>query len=166
MGGRKRPGYQAGITKTDYPRRTIFGWAYVTHHPDGSQSIDVSEDFMDDTEELLDMAHDFVKSSRQGDAMHKGQPVAELVESVVVTPDLVEQWGLPPGVLPTGWWVGLKVNDEATWQEVVSGRLRSFSIGGRGYREPVLPDGVPHVLKRRSRRLAPKSRAALRRRYA
>lgn len=129
--------HRARITKFDYPRRTVFGWAYITHHPDGTQSVDISEDFMDDEGELLDMAHDFLKSSRQGDAMHQSRPVAELVESVVVTPDIVKKWGLPPGLLPTGWWVGLRVNDEDTWQQVLDGRLRSFSIGGRGIRTPV-----------------------------
>jgi hypothetical protein len=39
--------------------------------------------------------------------------------------------------MPTGWWVGLRVNDEDTWQQVLDGRLRSFSIGGRGIRTPV-----------------------------
>ena len=35
-----------------------------------------------------------------------------------------------------GWFVGMKIHDEETWQKIKSGELSMFSIGGKGVRTP------------------------------
>jgi hypothetical protein len=36
-------------------------------------------------------------------------------------------FALPPGT----WYVGYKINDEETWQDVKEGRLKGFSLSGQ-----------------------------------
>lgn len=125
------------ILKVDDEKRLVFGWAYVSRTPTGSVIVDKQGDFIDSDVELEKMAYDFVVDSRTGDVMHNEKRVATLVESVVFTTEKVEKMGLPPGVIPTAWWIGMRVEDDATWDLVKKGHLKAWSIGGRGTRQHV-----------------------------
>lgn len=115
----------------------IFGWAYISKTADGTVLIDKQGDFIDDDEELEKMAYDFVVDFGTGDVMHNEQTVAKVVESVVFTDEKVAKMGLDSGSMPTGWWVGFRVTDDDVWGLVKKGKLKDFSIGGRGIRERV-----------------------------
>ena len=125
------------IAKLDDEHRLVFGWAYITKTADGEVIIDKQGDFVDDDWELESAAYEFVKSEGNGDEMHLQVPVSRVVESVVFTPEKLEKMGLPPGSLPTGWWVGFQVEDDSVWGAVKNGLYKSFSIGGSGFREKV-----------------------------
>lgn len=125
------------ISKSDDDQRLVFGWAYVTHDAFGNVSIDKSGDFVDDVLEIEKAATDFVLNSRSSDADHTNVKGGTLVESIVFTPEKIEKMGLPPGILPHGWWVGFKIEDDATWARVKKGELKSFSVHGTGLRTPV-----------------------------
>lgn len=62
--------------------------------------------------------------------------MADMIESFLVTPEKIEKMGLPES-MPLGWWVGYQINDDATWNDVKSGKLTGFSVHGRGKRTPV-----------------------------
>ena len=72
--------------------------------------------------------------ARDGDS-----PVVKstMVESMVFTPEKAEAMGIPQGIVPTGWWVGFKVEDDRLWSQVKDGRYQSFSIHGSGVRTPI-----------------------------
>jgi hypothetical protein len=130
------------VSKVDVDKRLVFGWAYVTHDKDGQVSVDKSGEFIDDYDELESMAYDFVLRSRQGGMDHARDgdaPVirSTMVESVVFTPEKVEKMGIPPGALPSGWWVGFKVHDDEAWDSVKKGQRLAFSIHGTGVRKEV-----------------------------
>lgn len=125
------------IIKMDAEKQMVFGWAYVTHDADGQVNIDKSGDFVDDSEEIEKSAYDFVLNSRQGDADHTNVKGSTLVESVVFTPEKIAKMGLPAGSIPTGWWVGFKIEDGETWDRVKKGELKAFSVHGKGTRTPV-----------------------------
>jgi hypothetical protein len=60
---------------------------------------------------------------------------ADLIESVIFTPEKVAEMGLDPETFPKmGWWMGMKVNDEEQWELVKKGERKGFSIHGRGKR--------------------------------
>lgn len=126
------------ICKVDTEKRQAFGWAYVTHDKDGSVVIDKSGEYVDDVEELEKAAYHFVQNSRVGGHWHRRTDedlpvhVSDLIESFVTSPDKIEKMGIPPGIVPTGWWVGFKINDDEVWEKVRNGELRSFSVHGRG----------------------------------
>lgn len=128
------------IVKTDPAKQHVFGWAYVTHDKAGDLNIDKSGDFADDIEEIEKAAYDYVLSSRAGDADHTNVKGAEMIESLVFTPEKIEKMGLPAGSIPLGWWVGFHVQDEGTWKRVEKGELTSFSVHGSGVRTKVAPD--------------------------
>lgn len=130
---------QGIISKIDEERRMVFGWAYVTHDKDGTVVVDKSGEFVDDVEEIEKAAYKFVMTSRAGDFDHTNMKSAEMVESMVFTPEKIEKMGLPAGTLPSGWWVGWHFPDEADWEEAK--KRKAFSIHGKGTRKEVSDDG-------------------------
>ena len=125
------------IVKTDPDKRLVFGWAYVTHDKDGTLNIDKSGDFADDIGEIEKSAYDYVLRSRQSDADHTNVKGGDMVESIVFTPEKIEKMGLPADSIPHGWWIGFRINDDATWDRVKKGELKAFSIHGKGTRSKV-----------------------------
>lgn len=139
--GLEKFSWDAPISKLDEDRHLVFGWANVITKKDGTIVIDRQEDFIDDVEELEKAAYDFVLHGREGGEMHLRTGVSQLVESMVFTPEKLEKMGVPPGVVPTGWWVGYKVNDSGVWEDVKKGKYRAFSVHGAGIRSKVASIG-------------------------
>lgn len=116
-------------------RKQVFGWAYQSHDKDGRLIVDKSGEAIGSPEELEKAAYKFVLTSRKQGDMHRrvgADPhvAGTMIESMVFTPEKIEKMGLPPGSMPTGWWVGFQVSDES-WDDVKSGR-KQFSIHGTG----------------------------------
>lgn len=128
---------KVNIAKADTDKRQVFGWAYVSQDADGTKRVDISGEHVV-PEELEKAAYRYVLTSRSQGDLHqriaKDSPlvVGTMIESVVVTPEKIEKWGLPPGSMHTGWWVGFQVNDDTVWEEIKAGRRRQFSIHGKG----------------------------------
>lgn len=126
------------FSKFDEDKRLAFGWASVIKK-DGMDVVDRQGDWIH-PEDLEDAAYRYVLSSRIGGDMHKRagdnpHHVSDLVESIVFTDEKIAKLGLPDD-FPRGWWVGFKVHDEETWQQVKKGGRTGFSIHGRGKRTP------------------------------
>lgn len=116
------------IKKIDDDNFLVFGYASVAGVED-SQGDTIS------IGELEKAAYNYVLKSRTGGAMHEVIGVADLVESIVFTPEKLEMLGLEKNSLPQGWFVGFKVKDTDTWQKIKRGDYKMFSIGGRALRE-------------------------------
>ena len=101
---------------------------------------------------LEDSAYSFVLDSRKGGEMHcDGQDgevrcVGRLVESVIFTEEkqqamrkALHDQGIDAdlNVKAVFWWGGFKVDDPDTWNDITAGKLRAFSIGGRGSRKKI-----------------------------
>jgi hypothetical protein len=70
--------------------------------------------------------------AREGDGP---KHTADLIESVIFSPEKIEKMGLDPATFPKmGWWLGMKVNDEEQWELVKKGERTGFSIHGKGTR--------------------------------
>lgn len=133
------------FSKVDTDKRQVFGWASITHM-NGKPVVDRQGDFID-LEEVEKSAYNYVVNSRVGGSQHRrdgDRPfhAADLIESIVFTPEKMDAMGLPSDG-QQGWWVGFKVNDEDTWQDVKAGRKTGFSVHGRGRRHPVEGDFMP-----------------------
>lgn len=127
----------ADVTKLDAEKHLAFGWAYVTEE-DGQVSADHSGDFIDKAAlpDLEDAAYEYVLVSREADEMHQTfQGIAQIVESVMITPEKAEAMGIVTKRF--GWWIGFHVSDEAVWAKVKDGTYSAFSIRGVGEREEV-----------------------------
>lgn len=127
---------EATVSKSIDDKRQVFGWASITEM-NGEPVVDLQGDYV--TIEVIEKAaHAYLTSSRKGGDMHRrngDEPhhVADLIESVVITPEKKKALGLPDDS-PTGWWVGYQVNDDATWDLVKNGKRPMFSIHGSGQR--------------------------------
>lgn len=123
----------AKITKLDDDARLVFGFASVAEI-DGQPVIDSEGDVID-INELEKAAYNFVENSRVGGEMHSELGGATLIESFVITPAKAELLNIENPTL--GWFIGLRVTDDALWQKIKSGTYRAFSIGGRAVRRNI-----------------------------
>lgn len=124
-----------GITfefeKADATGSYVRGWASV---------VSVNGEMVEDTQgdvipmdELRKAAHNFILNSRVAKAMHSGGTVGDVVESVLIDDEFAKAIG---ATTPNrGWFIGMRINDEAVRKRIRKGELRAFSIGGRGKRK-------------------------------
>lgn len=126
------------ITKSDEDQHLVFGWASVAERTNGTEVCDVQGDMVS-PEELEKAAYEYVLNWHTGGEEHipELQDKCRMVESVVFTREKLQAMGIPEGIVPLGWWIGFKVDDENAWQMIKNGTYRMFSIAGRGKRVPV-----------------------------
>ena len=124
------------ITKSIEDKRLVFGWANVAVRVDGEQIIDWQQDAID-TEELEKAAYEYVAEFGTAGEMHQRGGVGRVVESIVFTKEKAGALGIPTDLLPEGWWVGFKIDDDEVWEKVKSGEYSMFSIGGKAQRIPL-----------------------------
>ena len=133
-------GFNGEISKVDDEKRLAFGWCSLSEI-DGEPVVDLQNDWAP-IEEIEKSAYAYVIDSRKGGDMHARDGdgplhTADLVESMIVTPEKLQQMGLTEQVaksVPVGWWVGFKVNDDTQWERVKKGERTGFSIHGKGNR--------------------------------
>lgn len=123
------------FTKLDDDKFLAFGYASVATDEQGNIVVDSQGDTIT-IEELEQTAYKFVSSwDRVAGVMHEKFGVADLVESIVFTPEKLQALGLAKDALPQAWFVGFKVHDAETWQRIKNGELSMFSIGIEAIRE-------------------------------
>lgn len=133
------------FSKLDEDKRLAFGWASVVE-VNGLPVVDRQGDYIG-IDDLEDAAYVYVEKSRVGGSMHrrsghveKGEDrphhVADLVESIVFTPEKIAKMGLPSD-FPVGWWVGYRYFDDDAWADIKEGRHTGFSIHGKGIRKNI-----------------------------
>jgi len=121
------------ILKLDGERRIAWGWASVAT-VNGKLVTDLQGDVITPTE-LGKMADRFMASARTAKAMHDGDQIGEVLHSFPLTNEIAKAFGLSTD--REGWIIGMKINDEDTWQAMKNGTFRGFSIGGRAGRRPL-----------------------------
>ena len=126
---------EATIIKIEEDKQLVFGWANIIKTAEGKMLLDRQDDFIDDEGELEKAAYHYVLHSRDGGEMHVRKGVSTLVESVVLTDEKQRALGIPANTVPTGWWIGFKVNDESVWKQIKKGGYVGFSVHGTGRRE-------------------------------
>ncbi len=125
------------IEKFDVKERVVFGWVNVPHPVSkglGDPKIDLQGDqiFLEDLEKAV---YEYVELRGEGDEMHESIVKAQLVESMVFTPEKMEKMGVKwEG--PLGWWGGWRFDEDA-FAKVVDGTYTMFSIGGKAKRVEV-----------------------------
>lgn len=134
----QQEGDSFSIFKTDDDKRLVFGWASVSITVDGEQLEDRQKDIID-PEDLEEAAYEYVLNFRDTGEEHIStmRKKGKLVESCVFTAEKQKAIGIPEGILPIGWWIGFKIEDDAAWERVKNGTYRMFSIEGKANRVPV-----------------------------
>jgi hypothetical protein len=119
--------------KADAEGRYVRGWASVIEI-DGAPVYDTQGDAIS-MGTLRKAAHKFVTDARVAKAMHRGEAVGEVVESVIIDDEFAKATGMSTG--KRGWWIGMAVHDDKIRKRVKAGELKAFSIGGRGKRRKI-----------------------------
>lgn len=121
------------ILKRVDEERLVFGWAYVST-VNGELSLDHSGEFIR-PDQLAKAATNFMLSTRTAKWMHTGPKIGEVVHSMPLTNEISKSLGIQSD--REGWLVAIKVYDDAVWENVKSGKLAAFSVGGRALKESV-----------------------------
>ena len=126
------------IAKMDDDKKLVFGWASISYTADGEHLEDLQHDLID-PEDMEESAYEYVLNFRDTGELHSPdlRKKGRLVESVVFTTEKMKAMGIPEGILPIGWWVGFKIDDDEAWEKVKNGTYRMFSVEGTGQRVPV-----------------------------
>lgn len=119
------------VLKRDDEERLVYGWAYVSTDK-GEISLDHSGEFIR-PEQIAKSATNFMLSMRTAKRMHSGGKIGEVVHSMPLTHEISKALGIQSD--REGWLVAIKVYDDQVWQDVKSGKLAAFSIGGRALKE-------------------------------
>jgi hypothetical protein len=122
------------ISSVTDDKRLVFGWAYVCEDKDGNHVLDHSNQYIEPLE-LEEAVYVFASYGGMASEMHTGMYAGTLVESVVFTKEKQEALGIPPGYLPVGWWVGIRVYDDAIFAKVKDGTYTMLSLGGKAVKE-------------------------------
>jgi hypothetical protein len=124
------------IEKIDADQRLVFGWGNISAQADGTLIKDLQGHVIPE-HELEQSTYGFVLKGgilgfrHQKDAGGKTIEVGKIVECVVFTPQKCAAMGIPPGIMPTGVWLGAYVHNDDVWSMVKSGELGMFSLGGK-----------------------------------
>lgn len=121
------------IVKQLDEERLVFGWVYVSTVK-GEISLDHSGEFIR-PDQIAKAATNFMLSMRTAKRMHSGESIGEVVHSMPLTNDIAKALGIQSD--REGWICAIKVYDDQVWQDVKSGKLAAFSIGGRALKEMV-----------------------------
>lgn len=122
------------VVKSDAARQ-VFGWANVAVKRDGVAMVDTQADEIP-VAVLEKAAYEYTLTFRECGEMHRDVCAkGQLIESVMITPEKLEAWGLKRDAVQPRWWVGYQL-DADTFKKVATGEYRMFSIQGRAtYRE-------------------------------
>ena len=126
------------IAKMYEDQRLVFGWASISITADGQQLEDLQHDLID-PEDLEEAVYEYVLNFRDTGEEHRPnlRKKGKLVESCVFTAEKQKAMGLPEGILPVGWWIGFKIEDDEAWEKVKNGTYKMFSIEGKAQRVPI-----------------------------
>ncbi|MCL2215408.1 MAG: XkdF-like putative serine protease domain-containing protein [Defluviitaleaceae bacterium] len=129
-----RPAF--AILKSEDDQRLVFGWASVAARVDGEVIEDHQRDIIE-TEVLEKAAYEYTLDFGTAGEMHQRGGVGRLVESVVFTKEKAAAMGIPVGIIPEGWWVGYRIDDDEVWKKIKTGEYSMFSIEGSAQRVEV-----------------------------
>ncbi|MFP3153120.1 XkdF-like putative serine protease domain-containing protein [Lachnospiraceae bacterium ZAX-1] len=124
------------VMKSDDDKRLVFGWASIAVRVDGEAIEDLQGDIID-IDDLESAAYEYTANFGIAGEMHERGGVGRLVESLVFSKTKAAALGIPPDILPEGWWVGFRIDDPDVWEKVKKGEYSMFSIEGTGVRIPI-----------------------------
>src|SRR3990167_2246152 len=107
------------VCKVDEEQQLVFGWASIAADGEERLVIDSDGEAIEPVE-LEKAVYDYVLDSREANEQHQGEPIAKVVESLMLTPEKASAMGLtiPP---MSGWWLGIKVEDAGAFAKVRDG---------------------------------------------
>lgn len=121
------------ITKSIADKQLVFGWASVALLKNGEIPLDWAGDIIP-TDELENMAYNFVQFYGQTGEQHKGEAFGKVIESMVFTPEKMQLLGIPENTVHIGWWIGFYIPDPEIFEKVKNGTYKMFSIQGTAKR--------------------------------
>lgn len=124
--------------KVDRKLGLAFGWAIISKVED-EEYFDLQNDHIPE-EAMLEAATDFMLKRRTMKLMHKGQKQGEVVFAWPLTSEIAKAMGIKTHV--TGLMVAVKPTNKKILDQIESGALTGFSIGGERLEDEELVDAA------------------------
>lgn len=114
-------------------KNLVSGWASISIQADGEIPLDWQGDII--APHVLEAAAiNFMEKYRVSGEQHVGNAKGIIVESIVFTEDKMKAIGIPPGTVPVGWFITVKIKDNEVFAKVKNGQYKMFSIQGKAKR--------------------------------
>jgi len=117
----------AWIMKVDSNLGLVFGWAIISKQDD-EDYYDLQGDHIPE-EAMLEASLEFMEKRRTLKLMHKGEKQGNVVFAWPLTTEVAKAMGLKTSV--TGLMIAVKPANKKILQDIKSGKLTGFSIGGQ-----------------------------------
>ena len=127
--------FQFEVIRKDAASHRVFGWFSIAKDKAGRLLVDKHGDVIE-VADLEDAAAEFVREYRQGGEEHQGGAPNKLIASIVLSREVQDAMGIPPGILPEGWFGAFEIG-EAAFSKLAKGELLMFSIEGEAETETV-----------------------------
>lgn len=111
----------------------VFAWAW-TSKVAGADHFDLHGDAIDDGDEMIRVAADFMSGERLSDEMHNREADGQVVFGMPMTPEIAKAFGIETDT--SGFMVALKPSAEV-FAKFKTGEYTGISIDGMGVREPL-----------------------------
>ena len=115
-------------------KQYVFGWAYQCEDVYGKHVLDHSGQYIEPLE-LEEAVYMFVRNGGMASEMHTSMYAGSVIESVVFTKEKQEAMGIPAGMVPVGWWVGIYVYHPEVFEKVKNGTYKMLSLAGKAVKE-------------------------------
>lgn len=123
----------ARVIKTDDALGLVFAWAW-TSTVDGEPYHDLQGDAIDDGDDMIKVAAEFMSGPRTTDLMHDERGDGQVVFAMPMTKEIAKAFGVE--TTTSGLMVAIKPSAEV-FARFKSGELTGLSIGATGVREPL-----------------------------
>lgn len=125
-----------GVLKAvDDEHQVLAGWANVSVLADGNRYVDRQGDWI--SPQTLQAAQwRWVEAGGLSGTDHAGYADAHVVGALTLTKQVQEAMGIPPGHVPEGLWIEVRVPDRQAYLARKASR-RAFSIEGNGKKRPL-----------------------------
>lgn len=135
------------IAKLIEDERIVIGWGYVCRDiankivsADRTTADGIVVDWSGEVVDIDDLEkamYAYVEKSRKAERMHDGDsdgPVGTLVVHLTTSPSVKAALGLPDD-FPEGTILGYRIDDDDTWEDLRTGKLKMLSLRGGARRE-------------------------------
>ena len=118
------------LFKVDEELGIVYGFAAISKR-DGKKYRDSQGEHIPENV-MAKMAMNFMEGMRDAQFMHEDIKVGKVNQGLMLTDDVAKALGLTTN--QTGFIIGMKVESAQAMDLIKSGKIRDFSIGGKGKR--------------------------------
>ena len=131
----------------DKVKKQAFGYCFCPDEADYQGDISTAEEVEKACNSFMrNLAHKVGKGTGTGLEHSAFTGIGHPIQSAIdLDGGIAKAHGADP--CPGGWWIGVQVTDDDTWEGIEKGTITGFSIGGSGMRTPIAGQEQSGIMK-------------------